>query len=396
MYKVNPEFNIKYLNTLALNPFVLHDSSVRQQMFGGHISQCLVLLKGEESIVQTGAEYEFGKFTFNTKMPSNGKILKVIQRYPSIIGTRSISENPETVVIYHDTDRNVIDCFNMETYKSFHQHFGFPNIPTKDFNLIRENNMIAKDTVFLDSPAKGENGEYKYGINLEVALMTHPAVAEDAIAINRDTLEKLKFKLYEKRVVSFGKNHFPLNIYGTIDNYKILPDIGEYIREDGLLFACRPYNEDMVPMDMNIYSTMTVVPGFDLTTYSRAGKGKVIDIKIMHNDLDLNTVPEEMVHQLTKYITAQKAFYESILNTERKLRSDYKKVYGDENISISNEFHRLIIEALMYLDDPYSKGKPSLNRVYRNESLDDFRVEVVIEYEITPTIGFKLTDTHGG
>ena len=293
------------------------------------------------------------------------------------------------------TQKNEISFISLETHKSFHQHFGFKCKPTENINKLKINNYVEKDTVFLDSGNIGSNGEYNYGVSLEVALMTHHDTAEDAIVINRATLDKLKFNLYEKRTISFGKSTFPLNIYGDLNNYKSFPDIGEYIREDGLLFASRSYNENMAPMEMNIFSCMSLDLIFDNTVYVRAGRGKVIDIRVQHGDLESNIVPLNMVKQIDKYIIAQRNFYTEILDFEKQLRHESKRRYGKDNLRISNELHRLIMEALIYTDGyPYQTNN-TVNKVYRKEPLDDFRIEFVIEYEVTPNVGFKLTGGHG-
>ncbi len=390
------ELNVKFLNELSLNPFARNDSSNRQYMFGSHISQCIVLNNGNEKPIQTGTEMEFGEHTFKVKMPVNAKVLKVIKRFSQSLTGVSLQYNPETIVIYEDMDNNQISYISLEHFQSHHQHFGFPNKPiNENINKIHENAFIEKDTVFMDSPNVSETGEYNYGIKLETCLMTHPCVAEDAVGINRDTLKKLRFKLYDKRVLSFGKSTFPLNLYGDINTYKIMPDIGEYVREDGLLFASRSYNEDMLGMEMNIYSTQKLNPIFDNPIYTRAGKGRVVDIKILHNDLDFNIVPENMVHCLMPYIMAQKKYYTEIVEYYKYLKREAKFKYGDDDISISNELHRLIVEALIYLDGHDINIKSPVNRIYRSEPLDDFRIEVVVEYEITPNIGFKITGGRG-
>ncbi len=390
------ELSVKWLNVLGLNFSARNDSSVRQYMFAGHIGQTLVINGANEKIIQTGMEKEFGKYTFRTEMPADGRIIKIIQRYPQTIGSEQISINPETIVIYEDIKTRAIGCFSLTNFTSHHQYFGFQNEPCDGLEQLQVGKIIDKGTVFLDTPAIKKNGGYAYGIELNTVLMSHPAVSEDSILISRDALDKLKFKIYERRTVEFGKNYYPLNIYGGIDNYKIIPDIGEIVRDDGLLCALRAYNDDFDVVEMGIEATMKIDPVFDKLTYVRGPGGRVIDIKIYVNDTELNSVPENMVHQLTKYLVAQKEFYTTLLDTERQLRRDSKRKFGEDKLVVSNEFHRLLIEALIYTDSHQSKTAQPLNRLYRKKPLDDFLIEFIIEYEITPTIGFKLTSTHGG
>ena len=59
------------------------DSSSRKQMFGSHLGQMLTISVPSERKIQTGMEYEYGKYTFNVTMPESGRILKIIDRFPS-------------------------------------------------------------------------------------------------------------------------------------------------------------------------------------------------------------------------------------------------------------------------------------------------------------------------
>ena len=47
--------------------------------------------------------------------------------------------------------------------------------------------------------------------------------------------------------MEFGANEFPLNLYGDDLHYKPFPEIGEAIREDGLLMALRRFDANLAP-----------------------------------------------------------------------------------------------------------------------------------------------------
>lgn len=49
---------------------------------------------------------------------------------------------------------------------------------------------------------------------------TTPNVSEDGILISSDLLDKLKFKPFDPRIVQCGSKRFPLNMYGTFEEYK--------------------------------------------------------------------------------------------------------------------------------------------------------------------------------
>ncbi len=367
-----------------------NDSSPRKAMYTTHLGQALVIDKSTERRIQTGMEREFGKYTFSIKAPCNMEIVRVIERYRQTIGAESIAENPYTIVLYEnveDPDRE-IGMLEMPKFCSYHQHFGFPYKPTKHASEIRRGAAFPEGTIFLDSPSITENGGYKYGREMNVAFMTIPGVAEDGIVISEDVLQYLKIRTYETRIVEFGNDEFPLNLYGTIGNFKAFPDIGDYIRDDGLLMALREYNEMLAPVKQNVYDLMEVDHIFDKSIYAAGPGGRIIDIRVHHDNSAYNPpTPVGMEIQAAKYDVARRQFYTELLAEYNRL----KRERGDA-LKLQPKLHRLIVEALSVVGESESR----IIKMSGKNPLNDWRIEFVIEYEITPTIGFKLTDCHGG
>ncbi len=383
----------------ALNSFSKHNSSSRACMFSGHLTQHLVIKGLEEKIIQSGVEQEFAKYTFSVKMPANGKIIKVIQKYPDGIDRDSLPFNPETLVIYENEDTREIDCFTIPYYASYHQFFGFKYEHTDHIAKIRPGAYIAKGTKFSDTPAVSEDGSYMYGTNLNTAFMSMPSVSEDGVMVSRDILDKLSFKVYERRSVSFGSTMFPLNIYGTKDEYKPFPEIGSYLdetRQDGILMMLRNYQLSSSPIDLSIYDTKECDFLFDRAVYVRGGHGRVVDIEVIRNHDTRSQLPQEMCGFMNKYHLALTRYYEEIIATDKQLRSESKRKYGEYHIKLSPKLHNLVVKAMAITNHPLPKETKPLNLQYRKTPLDEYMVDFVVEYDIVPSIGFKITDSHGG
>lgn len=380
----------------ALNPFSQHNTSPRNAMFASHFSQKLTLLKGDEKRIQSGAEEQFSHYTYAVRMPATGKIIQILDLYQRTL-TSDIGDTPERYVIYEDIKTYEIGVLVIPRFISYHQYFGFPLVPTKHYARLVPGNIIEKDTVLLDSPAVVEEGSYRYGVELNVAMMTHPATSEDGFVISEAALEKLAFNVYERRVVEFGRTEYPLNLYGDAQHYKPFPDIGEYINEDGLLMVLRKFDENLAPVDMSIMDVKEPDFIFDKTIYARAGRGKVISIKMYHKEQSSSPTPSKMMDQADKYSKALEQFYRNLLEIEHRLRTEYRRKYGHDKMPIKPEFHQLIVEAMVYLDHPIRGGKqPPLQWEYRKTPLDDYRIEFVIEYTMLPVKGSKLTCLNGG
>jgi len=389
------ELKPEFLSILALNPFAGHNSSSRQQMFSSHLSQCLVTKDATEHRFQTGIEYEIGKHTLGVRMPEDGLILKVIERYPKTLSKDYISHSPEKIFVYESSVTGIVGIFTVPYFRSYHQYHGFKLVKTQDATKFYPGNHVAKGTVSHDSRSKIHSGGYAYGIELNIAYMSLPGVSEDGIIVSEDVLDRMSFNTFEKRVIEFGKNTFPLNMYGDDKVYRPFPEIGDMIRDDGVLMALREYRPDLAPVEMSFLDCREIDYIFDKQIYTRGKGGRVIDIKVYHDDNEYIPTPREVCEVPDKYARALRSFYNDILEAYKDIKQDHYRKYGEKKLRISPEFHRLLIEAYSVLGRKNKKGVEEIEKVYRRTTLDDYRVEITVEYTLKPDMGNKITDIHG-
>lgn len=382
----------RLLGVNGLNSYKGNNSASREQMFSSHIGQALPILGSDERYIQTGMEMEFGEYTFNIKMPADATILKIIDRYPSGVSFDSIAFNPQRIAIFERADNKEIGFVDITHYGSQHQYFGYPYKAKHALNKLRVGEFIKAGEVFLDSPNVTDDGGYKFGAQMNVAYMTHPASSEDGILISRDVLHKFRFRTYRHRVVEWGRDRFPLNLYGDINNYKPFPDIGDMVRDDGLLMMLRTYENGLGAVEQSVYDLMEPDPIFDKATYVNGKGGRVVDIKVWHEPGAVQQgTPDGMDAQALKYDNARRVFYKAILDEHDRLKRERR-----ESLVLEKPFHRLVVEALSVVGKNSQSPQEQIRRQYRQAPLDDWRIEFTIEYETVPTIGFKLTDTAGG
>lgn len=387
------ELSAKWLGACGLNPFHIYDSSARLQMFSQHLGQMLSIAGRTPRLLQTGMERQYGKFTYKVDMPCNGKILDIIPRYTQKMSSDSvlnnIEDNPQVVVVYEDDETREVGIIDLATYCSNHQYFGFRYQKMPGLAQLQVNAFIPKGTVFLDSPAITPEGDYAFGVQANVAFMSHPATSEDGVAVSDRFLKRLGYCTFETRTVEWGKKRFALNLYGNKDHYKPFPDIGDRIREDGLLMALRDYEpSELAIVEQNVNSCMRVDYTFDDTIYANGAGGKVIDIRIHHDKADQNTATVHMDSQPQKYDKGRREFYERIMNLYLQL----KKIQG-ETLRITPQFHQLVVQAQSVISEG---GKTRVTKLYRKAPLDTYRIEFVIQYDMLPNMGSKITDNHGG
>ncbi|WJJ54883.1 RNA polymerase beta subunit [Xanthomonas phage RTH11] len=368
----------------------MHDSAARVQMMGSHLSQALPVIGCETRRILTGMEREFGRATFKIEMPVDAEIVKVIHKFPPTIGEGGIKKNPSTIIVYMCAHTKVYDVLEFDNYHCMHQHFGFNYVFTKDMKRVVPGARIPAGTVLAHSPTLDDQGNYRLGVNAKVAMMSLPGIIEDGIIVSESFCKRNTTKCIESRDRSWGKNWYPLNLYGNDKVYKPFPDIGDKIREDGLIFALRrvPQDDDIIlaPLEMSVDALQEVNYFFDRCEYGQPG-ATVTNITVRHDDRPNAPTPQGMEVQTMKYYQAECLFHQALLDC-------YQNLFGKlrENLTISPAFQILLREARMYLPCPI---RSKSTQMYQLNPLDDWRVDLTYEYDFVPTIGSKLTGLHG-
>lgn len=385
----NPnQLHVDLLAATAVNPWVANDSSSRLQMLGSHLSQALVIKGREPRRNQTLAEREFGKATFNIRFPCNAEVLAIVDKYHRRGGRDAIEQNPLTVIIFENRATREIDMIEVPVYHSLHQHFGFSYVKRPAYNRVAVGEMVAEGTIIADSPAVSENGDYSMGLEANIAFMTIPGVTEDGVVVSRSLSERLETFGFESRSATWGKQYFPLNLYGTETEYKPFPDIGQPIRDDGLLFALRKHDTMMAPVEMTPKALMIPDYTFDKLVYAKPG-AIVKDISVRSGAKgQIASTPVGMDTQTERYFELELSFYERLIAASTEIRRK-----RGHNVRFSPKLHHMIFTALMFRPN---KDKQRATHIYQRTPMDDWRVEVTFQYDIPPTDGFKLTDLHGG
>ena len=261
---------------LGLNPFVSADSSARVAMYGNHIGQTPVIRNPSIKRQLTGIERRYGQQTHSIRMPCDAIVLRLVRKYQTLQMDNPNMQSPITSVIYENAHTREVGVLNLTQFHSNHQYFGFDYVFTDAVNMLYPGASIPKDTVIAHSPSLTDEGEYRFGIEAQVAMMSHPDVIEDGIVACEEWLPNLASRGYGSRTISIGANGVPINLMGDNKRYKVCPDIGEFIRPDGLLFAVRKADPKNYVTSMSAKALRT--PDlFDRKTYA-IPNARVVDI----------------------------------------------------------------------------------------------------------------------
>lgn len=385
------------------NPFIRETSSSRGYMSSSHLSQAIPIYHGDEKIIQSGLEKQFAANTFSKKIDRDARIIKVIPRY------RGLSSNTVTVTVEHlviveytDTDVGEYDCIRIPYFHQTHVEFGFQYKKNEDLlNSIKPGDVLQAGTIFADAPTVRENSGWALGCNANLALIGLPETAEDGMIISNELAEKMSYDVYETKIISFGSNKFPLNLYGDENNYKPFPEIGELVNPDSVLCALRDYNTELSPAlcsrkDVRTYDTI-----FDHCTYVK-GPGKVLDIlgeKVASSqvvDIKVYTSPKYKKDvyagtsdMLDKYVNSLKTFHQDIIDVYEELNREHYRRYKNNDIQLTPRFHRLIIESMAIC----GKASNKLTYSFKNEPLDLYTCFITLKNRVILGIGNKCSDS---
>ena len=371
----------------GLNPFYLNNSASRQAMDASHVAQAVVLKDPDIMNISSGMDYNYAEccldVRFNGDPDDDVKVLKIIKKYSRTGGDMTVEENPETYIIYEHLRTGVIDVAILPRFHFNHTLFGFDYIQTDILKNLRVGNVYPGGTILLSTPGMNmTSGTYCYGKTGITALGSFKEIIEDGIAISESFAKKLSSRIFGTMTVNYGKEKYLLNLYGDENNYKPFPDIGDKIREDGLLFALRTLDEDLSPVQMTPKALMTVDYAFDTLQYAEPN-ATVMDITVQHShNTSMYHSPTDMNRQPHRYYMNHARTMKELCNYHRELKS----IKG-ASLVLAPALHRLITMA--YQQD-HDLLKNSIKVTYRKEPIQEYRVTVTYAKDFPMMIGSKL------
>lgn len=386
----------------SINPFDNYVSPPRQTMLGGNLTQSNVVDGATRMRIRSGVQREHAKGTYKHMFDDDVTIVAVIPRFPDYALKNKFARNPMDLVIYEVHETKQLGCLELHKFHCAHQHFGFNyNFNEELMDKLEEGQRIPKGTVLADSPNVTPDGDYMLGLETKVAFVTDPSVTEDGFALSESYANRIRTHGFETRTFTCGRSHYPVNVNGNQDEYKCIPDLGDTINKNGMIAAFRPFDEILNPIYTTRKKLMTASYGMDIPLYGIAG-ARVVDIKVLHNEnVTDRGLPSEFTDQLRYYHELEKDFYMKVL----KVCLAPNGKWLDENVQFEPDLWRVLYEAIAYCGDEidkkgwWPKGKADLLRVnksYRGQVLDEWRVEITFEYTTEVAEGPKLTNLQGG
>ena len=387
------ELSPVFFGISSLNSFLTNTSSPRMVMeSASHFPSHLALINPDSKVIKSGIEYELAKYINDIRSDTNCVVKAMVKRY----GTSEVPYTPSYIVFteFEENGYIFLDYIEVEFYKNHHSFFGYLLEPTEKFTSLGYHSTIEEGDILAKTASLGEKGDYCYGLTGNVAFMTHPSVSEDGYVISESFAKRAKFHSITKRIINITNDMIPVNLYGNEEVFKFLPNIGENVREDGLLCALRKRNDYFSISDLNTRSINEVDMIFDTLTYVNP-HSKVLDIKVVKGNYARKSEKElsnKIFQQLDYYAEMYVNFFRNIISSFEEIMKEKKMLVGNSNvIRLTPRLHRLITDSYIR---SHILPKGGTKSCYRKQNIEQYWIEVTTISELTPTYGYKMTDIH--
>ncbi len=355
--------------TLLTNPGYI--SSARNIMFTSHLRQLVNLTNPDFPKVFTNYENIVGKNSTGYYEAKND--MEVVARIPKF---GKDNEMHLYLLFLYDRKNDKYSVIEKRIVENLTEKFGYEynnsNLDSKEVG-----SKVKKGEWLYKSSSYDDDNNYCYGKNVRFAYMLENYTIEDAIIVSESTAKNMTSKEVETFKVPLNDNDILCNIYGTNDEYKSFPDIGEYIVNKILCVKRRIHNDQLL-FDLKKSNLRKINFNSDTLSYA---EGRVVDIDIYCNkpleELEANSFNS----QLIKYIKYQKEFYSNVLEVCQKIK--------DSGSDYTNDISFYLGKARDILDDNV-KWREEDNSVFGN-----IVIEFLVERTVGLAVGQKITGRYG-
>jgi len=392
----------------AKQSFGINNSGSRKQMATAMTAQAVLPKVPTVARCLHGLESQLAEYTVRIQAPCDLIVKKVISKYPRGIGDGSFAENPLITVIFQHAETGQYGSFHIQSYHNqedrYHEVFGFKYKLTLLGKQLHPGMRIAEGAVLAKGPSVTEDGTYMSGLGANLAYMELPHGIEDGFRVSREWVERASPIGTMMYTCSSGNKWFLLNMYGDKDNFIPFPAIGQGIRADGILYAMRVFDPVFNGIDMTAEALMVVDRVHDNVCYvdpklmSKGANASVIDITVLTTTTEGNkkrSTPVGMELAMNKYVTATSTYWKEIAD----FYFEVTRGQSDKGSMLQPEFQTLVTRAFGDVPSTTAKrtacGAKHVHKSYRDTPIDEFTVEIRLQYTHVLDLGGKTTNLHG-
>lgn len=377
-------------------------SASRGQMEGGQAAQTLVLNNPDYPRTYTCVEQEMAKYTFAARSQFNAEVVGVVDRFHTGLSRDSFITNPYTVAIVRNLEErgNVFDLIDIPSYFSHHNNFGYMTVPKPALRKIRRPNAsLERGETLVDSPGNGPEGFYRRGLLTNVLYWTSPYVTEDGFWASYEWCDRAVATGIGEIFITVPKGHYLLPVYGTTDNPRFIPTLGEKIRPDGMILCTREADSILDLFHLTEHGIRDVDLTFDEPKYIEGScrNATVIDIEVFVNEQEMSQVQPIMLDEMGIEVPNQLM---QIWNEHKRYSNDIIKAYeqieancpANRRPSYSGRLTTEISKA-MHVANYRSPKSVKFNN--HGTPIPTATIRIKYKYDIIPEIGSKIAGDFG-
>ena len=355
--------NIEHmLGSGLLQPFNGSNAGARKGMYFTHRSHVFSLMNGEKAIIETGYEIRYGDYSSSiTRADADYTVVAKISKF-------SFAPNHHYWLILKDNKKNKLDVVERISYHHITESYGYL-YNNEYIDNLGINSNIPNNTIIQKSLAFDEYNNRRDGMNFNIVYMALDDNMEDSIIFSDEAAGKLTSPLIKPVPITINDNDIPLNIYGDDTTYKVIPDIGEDIK-DATLIALRKEKKEESYYNQSVDRLRKIVMSDDL----KQVHGKVIDVNIYCNNPDilnnhyyaqlkmyydeLQRMSTEIVQTLLPYASAG---YEMTYELQ-KIFANAKRVCNHDLYMDKRQFSNIQLEVVVLEELKMNPGDKASNR----------------------------------
>lgn len=376
----------------AVSSFSPFNSSSRIAMLSNHLEQTCSPMVSDIPRILTGFESQLK--AFDIRMPCDARIVSVHHKYRTGFGSNNKVKNSCITIIFQNQENGVYDTLDITGFNNKHSTYGTEYILQPIVKQLRAEVYLEKGTVLARNPCTKEGDIFTNSLSCNTINLSVPATIEDGYVISKSLSERGALLELPVTTGSWGRKTYLLNTYGDENNFKGFPDVGDKIREDGLVFAFREYNENFDAILMSAPMLMEVDMIHDIRVYGVPG-AEVFEVEVESGIGESTVKPNSSPYMSTqpeRYIKQLRDYYNSLIDTNDNVLSK------DKNMNMSPRLINLITRA--YADRPNNMKIPGNNsgiirRVHKGIPLDEYRVTIKAKHRMPLARGSKITGKAG-
>lgn len=386
------------------------DSGARLNMVASHGSSATRIAEHEKRMVFTGEEREYAKYMFDVRILNNSRLLAVHEY---------IDKNDMNAVVlerYYFMEDLVESVIKVYVVPTFQKHtssaYGYELNMTEAGRNLTIGDSVKAGTIIATTPSFID-GEIAPGTHANAMIVSNQLVIEDAFPFSQRLADKMLTYGYTTHLFDLSGGDQPLMLYGTDEDPRIHPDVGEKVRPDGILYAKRQNkvnsdNEEVSRFDLLLAAVelsdknLKIPCGYWDTCEYVDAEATVISVKVISHPLNNhNTKINEhgfspnlktaanVQQSLQTYDQTFKEFHRRMVNIEKTLKETSKARMSPEVIN-------MMTNSRMFCAETHRTAPKIITTSTSGEVLGDYRIEIVIKYPIPFEESSKGTDFCGG